>query len=182
MGKLTNEEVWEKSNEIIEEMQKGMCFFEGFLPSIQFNKIRDALQNLSTRAPNFDCTQSVWENKTTPEDWNRKYELEECLKFFEAGKIYHLHFDYTFQTKCIELYLKLIFIPSIERTKADVEIICYREGLQPWEEAKERFFLAIDHLRGLKECLNCSALLIGPDTLNYPDWPQEVPGEWLRVE
>ena len=74
-----------------------------------------------------------------------------------------------------------LIIQNTNDGKVDLEIICYREGLQPWDEAKSRIMLPIQHFRKLQSSFKGQGLYVGPDTLNYPSWPDTAPDEWMRI-
>ena len=169
------EQAWAESDWIIEDMfDNGMCFFEGFIPSVDLAVLDSALPHLTDSPVN--CQYSVWSNDTSESDWNRTYPLADYISFFRNGRILMLHVDYSVAVSGFDFTLKLIFEPD-----ADLEIIFYRENLLPRTETRDRFVAACHYLSRLKSTFNGPALFLGPDTLNYPVWPDVVPKEWQRL-
>ena len=166
---------WTEGEWIIDEMfNEGMAFFEGYIPAIDLDRLDVALSQLTEHE--LDCTYSVWSNDTSETDWNHVYPLPEYIKFFRSGRIHMLDVQYSVNFSTYSFGLKLIFLPD-----ADLEIIFCRENLLPRNETQPRFIAACNYLRHLQMLLGGEALFLGPDTLNYPDWPDTVPPEWQRL-
>ena len=87
-----------------------------------------------------------------------------------------LHVDYLMACSGYEFAIKLIIEPD-----ANLEVIIYRENFLPRNETQERFEVTCYHLKYLHRLFHGPALFIGPDTLNYPKWPDVVPDEWQRL-
>ena len=169
------EQAWTDSDWIIEDMfDNGMCFFEGYVPAVDLESLNSTLPKL-TDTP-IDCQYSTWSNDTDESDWNRTYALSDYVTFFRNGRIVLLHADYTATVAGFDFTLKLMFEPD-----ANLEIIFYRDNLLPRTETRARFTAACHYLRHLHGAFNGEALFLGPDTLNYPVWPNVVPKEWQRL-
>ena len=169
------EQAWTDSDWIIEDMfDNGMCFFEGYVPAIDLDSLAEVLPQLTDTS--IDCQSSTWSNNTNESDWNRAYPLSDYVTFFRDGRIVLLHADYSVTVSGYDFILKLMFGPD-----ANLEIIFYRENLLPRTETRARFIAACHYLRHLQSTFDGAALFLGPDTLNYPAWPDVVPKEWQRL-
>ena len=169
------EQAWTDSDWIIEDMfDNGMCFFEGYVPAIDLDSLSAVLPQLTDAS--IDCQTSTWSDDTDESDWNRVYTLSDYVKFFRAGRIVLLHADYSVTVSGYDFTFKLMFEPD-----ANLEIIVYRENLLPRTETHLRFVAACHYLRHLQSTFAGAALFLGPDTLNYPVWPDIVPKEWQRL-
>ena len=177
---MTFEQIWLNFSWIIDEMKDGMCFFEGYIPSVETEDLQPRLSELINNSQSWSSLYSVWSNNTTKSDWERKYTISEYLEFFRAGKIILLHFDYERKTEGLSIHQKLIFEKCGEILT--LEIICYREAILESAYPKDALEKSISELRYIKKLFNGDSLFIGPDTLNYPKNKDDNPKEWLRIE
>lgn len=170
-------EAWKSSQWIIDEMfDHGMCFMEGYLPSIDLTLLETNLERLSDLSSSFDLSRSTWSDSASESDWNQTYQRHEYVSFFQSKRIIMLHFDYLMRCAEYEFVIKLMIEPE-----ANLEVIIYRENFLPRNETQDRFFAACYHLKYLHELFHAPALFLGPDTLSYPQWPDVVPDEWQRL-
>ena len=170
-------EAWSESQWILDDMfDSGMCFFEGYIPVVDLTGLESRLSQLTDKPSSIDFSHSVWSESTSETDWNRTYPLKDYVRFFQTGRISMLHADYIAVCAGYSFTFKLIF----ER-EANLEVICYRDNLLPRNETQDRFKAACHHLKDLHILFDGKALFLGPDTLNYPVWPNLVPDEWQRL-
>ena len=155
---------------------EGMCFIEGYLPSIDLQRLEVSFDRLAKLPAELDFRRSIWSNESTEEEWTHSYTPNQYRQMFSSEKIVMLHVDYTAPCDGFDLTFKLM----IEQL-GNVEVIVYRENFLPREETYERFHAACLHLKHLQELFGGPALFLGPDTLNYPEWPDTVPQEWYRL-
>jgi len=166
---------WVDSQWIIDEMfNGGMCLFEGYIPSIDLDLLEESLPRLTDGA--IDFRYSTWSDSTTESDWNRTYPSSDYVSFFHSGRIVLLHADYVADCDGHPFTFKLMFEPE-----GNLEVICYRENLLPRSETHDRFKAACHHLKDLYVLFHGEALFLGPDSQDYPEWPDFVPDEWQRL-
>lgn len=169
------EQAWTDSAWMIDDMfNHGMCFFECYIPAIALESLESSLNELTDSG--LDCSNSVWGEDTAEADWHRTYSLVEYVSFFRSGRIHLLHADYNVNFAGYTFTLKLMF----ER-EGNLEIIFYRENLLPRAETHARFVAACQYFRRLHSLFQGAALFIGPDGLDYPDWPHSAPPQWFRL-
>lgn len=171
------DEIWPLFDWVLDEMRSGMGFFEGYLPTIR-SDLLPPLTTLIDRSQSHDFTTSTWSNDTTETGGNTDYSVPEFIEFFRSGDIVMLDFDYTVQTRALEL--RLMF--EKDDTGTALEIICYREPILGSDNPKEAVATAISEFRYLRRLFQGDALFIGPDTLDYPESATEYPKVWLRIE
>jgi hypothetical protein len=169
-------EAWNESPWIVEELfDHGMCFFEGYIPDIELDNLKDGLVRLSQTTSSVDYSFSVWDNTTTPEVMSQKYTVEEYVSFLRSSRIVCLHANVETICAGYSFFFKLIFWPN-----AELNIIVYRQNLLPKDETQNRFLAVCSYFKSLYELFGGKALFLGPDTLDYPNWPDLSPGTWQR--
>lgn len=175
------DEIWPWFGPVMEEMKyEGMCFFEGYIPSIAERALLSPLSELEGRAKYCNCIMSTWSNETTELDWNKVYDLAEYVDFFSSGRILRLHFDYEVRSGGTNLSQKLMFDKDDRATS--LEIICYREPILSSPNPRQAVADAVSEICNLKRLFAGDALFLGPDTLDYPKSATDNPKEWLRIE
>lgn len=175
----TFDDIWEEFNYIIEEMQDGMCFFEGYILDNSRSNLRKSLLKLNNLSNGMDFVYSNWANDTTEEDWNKIYSVEEYIHFFENDKITMLCPEYEIALKDITLHFKLMIGNWGE--ELNIEIICYRASILDSKNPKLAVKSAIEEFCKLKEIFEGKALFVGPDTLDYPIDDKNYPKEWIKI-
>ncbi len=173
------EKVWEKFNYIIEEMQDGVCFFEGYILNVSMKKLEEGIKSLCTTPFNAMLDYSVWSDESTKEEWAKSYKPEQYLDLFKANKIICLQPEYLTIQHEYKLHIKLM-IDTID-DKTTIEIICYRDPILDSKDPKQAIDAAIMEFIRLKKLFGGSSLFIGPDTLSYPEDDQTYPDEWIKV-
>ena len=178
------DEIWPRFSWVIEEMRNGMCFFEGYVPSLGGSGLLDPLSKLMERADSHTFRMSTWSNETAASDWSRQYSVGEYVEFFESGGIHTLNFDYEVLASRTPLVLKLLFNRDRSGGQSEValEIVCYRDTLLSSPEPKQAIADAIAEFRALKFLFCGDALFLGPDTLDRPRSATDFSPEWLRIE
>ncbi len=175
----TFDDIWQEFSYIIEEMQDGMCFFEGYILDNSQSNFRDSLLKLSNLSKGMSFDYSSWANDTTEEDWNKIYSIEEYIHFFDNGKITTLCPEYQMVLKDITLHFKLLI--DNWRERLNIEIICYRAPILDSTNPKLAVKTAIEEFWKLKELFEGKALFVGPDTLDYPINDKIYPEEWIKI-
>jgi hypothetical protein len=181
MNSLTFDDIWPQFSWVIDELrEEGMCFIEGYIPLIGQTDLLTPISELIGRSKCFDFSYSVWSENTTETERERDYSSAEYTELFRSNQVVTLHFDYEYETDHIVLNQKLM----IEKNDSEIslEIICYREAILQSDDSKEAVETALSEFRYLKHLFDGDALLIGPDTLDYPVSGTEFPKEWLRIE
>ncbi len=175
------EQIWPEFKWVIDEMKDGMCFFEGYIPTIGQEDLSKKLQKLIDASVTYTFMYSVWSNDTTESEWEKEYTLSEYIGFFSINKILLLHFNFEKKIDDIVINLKLIFEKENGILKT-LEIICYREPILGSGNPKKAVEVAINELRYLRQLFEGDSLFIGPDTLNYPKNKNEHLKEWLKID
>lgn len=172
--------IWPRFKWVIDELKEGMCFFEGYIPTISEDELLSPLSNLISRARNHSFKSSVWSNDTSESDWEKEYSHSQYVESFYSNKIHMLHFDYELETDAIVLSHRLIF--ERDDVNTALEIICYRGPILESIDPKESVKTAICEFQFLKNLFKGNALFIGPDTLDYPSSSTEYPDLWIKIE
>lgn len=181
MSMMNFEQIWSEFKWVIDEMKDGMCFFEGYIPSIGQEDLGKKLRKLIGASITCTFMDSVWSNDTTESDWEKEHTPSEYIEFFTSDKILILHLNYEKKTDDIVINLKLIFEKENGLLKT-LEIICYRESILGSNNPEKAVEIVINELRYLNQLFKGDSLFIGPDTLNYPKNKNENLKEWLRIE
>lgn len=170
-------QLWTSQQWLFDEMfAHGMCFIEGYIPSIDLQCLDVSCERLAKLSTEIDYRSSTWSNESTKDEWTRSYTPQQYCQMFRLGKIVMLHVDYTAPCDGYDLTFKLMIEPL-----GNLEVIVYRENFLPREETHERFHAACVHLKCLQGLFSGPVLFLGPDTLTYPAWPDTVPQEWCRL-
>lgn len=172
MSVLSFGQIWPQFEWVIEDMRDGMCFFEGYVPSVDQSRLLQSFSDVASPSPEAFAS-SVWSNESTEADWAKCTTRSEFVQLFRAGSIVLLQFDYAPQVEDFDLNLRLILEP--DTTKTSLEIICYREPILESARPREAVGAGIVEFRRLRDAFHGDALLIGPDTVNYPRTANDYP-------
>jgi hypothetical protein len=178
---LDFEIIWSKFDWVIDDMKDGMCFFEGYIPSIDQSCLDSKLSEIAKVSQSYNLGTSVWSDSATEAEWEKEYSIPESIDHFRKGKIVLLHFNYEKKINKAILNFKLIFEKSNEAVTA-LDIICYREPILRNIDPKGAIEKSINELCLLKRLFHGDSLFIGPDNLNYPKNKDDIPKEWLKIE
>ena len=176
---MSLDEFWDWFQITLEDLQSGMCFFEGLVPSISTDNFVDDLITLKERSENISFSASVWSNETPESVYTKNHDLSTYVDYFLNQKIIILSFDYEIALSNITLTNKLNFETIDDATR--LEIICYREPILESNTIREAVFSAVEEFHYLKALFRGNKLFVGPDTLDYPTSQTEEHNLWFRM-
>ena len=180
MEPLSFDEIWPQFDWVLEEMRSGMAFFEGYVTTIDRERLLPGINELIRLSDfhGFDLT--VWANGTDSIVMEEDYTPAEYVGFFNAGNIVTLSFYYERSYPALELEQKVNF--EQEQASTTMNMICFRDQFLERDDPMAAVRTAIEELRILKGLFRGDALFIGPDTLDYPISADDYPKAWLRIE
>ncbi len=176
---LSFEDIWKNFEYVIEDMNEGMAFFEGYIIDVSMNGIKSGLQCLLPDPTKITYEFSIWSDDSTKEDWNKTNNSEQYFDFFKSGKIVVLQTEYLTTQNGFELHLKLM-IESWD-DGGTIEIICYRDPILESASPKLAVKAALSEFMRLKKLFNGGPLFLGPDTLDYPKNGEIYPDFWIKL-
>ncbi len=175
------EQIWPQFQDLIDELYSGMCFFEGYIPNTQVNDLTFPFAELTNSSLSHTYEFSTWSNETTKAEWEKTYSPAEYLEFFRTGKILMLHFNYERNIDGLSVKMKLILWHAHDGNGKTVEIICDRNAIINSKNIKLSVKKAIAEIRRIMYLFDGNALFIGPDTLDYPESPNDYPSLWIKI-
>ncbi len=88
MSQIEAESIRKHFEQIIEEMRDGMCFFVGYIFSIDESVINKVVSSLAARTESTDLYSSVWCDDLSEEEWQSNYSINEFLNLYEKDESY----------------------------------------------------------------------------------------------
>ena len=174
------DDIWSRFSHAIDEMNDGMCHFEGYVPSVSDHNLLHALLGVFAHTDSYRVGHRVWADDATDQETDNGRDVSSCVDLLLAGRVLLLGFDYEFQTGSTQLRHRLI----IEKNDARIplEILCDRGPILSSPDPRSAVADAISEFRRIKRLFKGDALFVGPDTVQYPENADDYPSCWLRVE
>ena len=173
------DDIWTRFSHVIDEMKDGMCFFEGYVPSVGDHNLLPPLLGVFEGADIHRVGHCVWADDAADQKMADGNDMASCVDQFLAGRVPLLGFDYEFHTGRTKLQHRLFF-EKID-TRIPLEVLCDRGPILSSPDPRSAVADAISEFRRIKHLFQGDALFIGPDTVQYPESADDYPSCWLRV-
>ena len=158
------EDIWAEFSWVVDELNSGMAFFEGYLPAIRTSDIELNLLSIAEIDSVICDCEPCWNHASDIPAVEQDYSISECTGFYYSGKLSGLDFWYDRHYGWITSHQKLMFGPLNSET--DVTIICFADWILGSANPKQAIELAVSEMRDIKKMFASDALYIGPDGLD----------------
>ncbi len=158
------EDIWKDFSWVVDELNSGMAFFEGYIPSVRFSNIESPLQEFARLECVKHYCEPCWNHESDIPDSEQDYSISECVNLLLHQKLASFDFEYERDHGWVISNQKLMFMP--EGAETEVVIICFADWIIGSNKPKETIEIAIAEMRYFKERFNSDALHIGPDGLD----------------
>ena len=174
------DEIWPRFSYVIDEMKDGMCFFEGYVPSVGDRNLLPLLSYVFEHANSHRVGHCVWSDDATDEEMAKGCDATSCVDLFDSGRVVLMSFNYEVQAGNTQLRHRLFF-EKID-SRIPLEILCDRGPILSSPDPRAAVAEAVSEFRRLKRMFKGDALFVGPDTVQYPESADDYPSCWLRIE
>ena len=158
------EDIWKNFSWVVDELNSGMAFFEGYIPSVRISGIESPLKEFAEPGSVEHYCEPCWNDESDILNLEQDYSISECVNLLLNEKLASFDFGYKKDYGWVVSNQKLMFMP--EGAETEIIIICFADWILASNKPKETIEIAIAEMRHIKELFNSDVLYIGPDGLD----------------
>jgi hypothetical protein len=163
---------------LVEDMKnRGMGLFEGYIPEADGQLILPLLVSLSEASTTWSCANSLFADGAPAP--GKTLSLPGFVDHLHDGRIVCLNFDYDRDIDGAVFSFRLLI--EKEDAGVSVEMLCYRDCIVEASDPVAAVKRALGEFHGIYDGLSGNALFFGPDSLEYPESPQDYPPHWFKL-